>query len=356
MPAIPCPWDECDFETGDYGEAIAAEILKFHGYTHNKPNQSEKEIIIKVEKPIITLGCTAEKWTFFTSRWQNFKKINRLKEANHSAHLIECCDNDLLLTLHRTHGDNLQTKTEVEVLAAIKKIAVRPEQEIVARVRLLDMKQDRDEPVRNFVARLQGQANTCDFFVTHTCECDITKEVSYTDVMVRDVLAKSIADTDIQIELLGVTNTKMSLEETISFIEAKEMGKASATQLSDAHSASAVRSTYKRNTRKEFNPVNQQSASQHQDNLPQYTTCGWCGQKGHGNKIKGTMRKGICPAYGKLCSKCNKLNHAESVCRGKTSKHAHTSALVTDHEEILYVTQDNEDTAICSKCGTCKHE
>ena len=357
MPAIPCSWEGCDFKTGDFGEAVAAEQLKIHGYKHNRPDQPEKEIIIKVEKPVITAGCTAEKWTFFLSRWQTFKNINRVKEANRSALLIECCEDDLLLTLHRTYGENLRTKPESEVIAAIKKFAVRPEQEIVAIVHFLSMQQDREEPTPNFVARLKGQANTCDFFVDHKCECNKVNQVSYTDAMVRNVLAKNIVDKDIQIELLGVTNTKMSLEETITFIEAKEIAKASAIQLSDAHSVSAVRSTYKHNARKDFIPANQQSPSRHHGNPPQNATCGWCGQKGHGNIIYHNKRKEVCPAYGKLCKKCNKSNHFENVCRkDKMSKHAHTSALVTDHEEILYVTQDNEDSANCTKFGPCKHE
>ena len=45
-----------------------------------------------------------------------------------------------------------------EVLIAIRRLAVREESTLVARATLLSMRQDRDEPVHAFVARLCGQA------------------------------------------------------------------------------------------------------------------------------------------------------------------------------------------------------
>ena len=52
-------------------------------------------------------------------------------------------------------------KTEAEVLAAIRKLAVPEENTMVARITLHNMRQDRDETVRSFDARLCGHADIC---------------------------------------------------------------------------------------------------------------------------------------------------------------------------------------------------
>lgn len=82
--------------------------------------------------------------------------------------LLECCDEQLWRDLTRNAGGTLADKTEDEVFAAMKALAVREENAMVARVSLHNMKQDRDEPIRAFGARLRGQASVCKFSKTCT--------------------------------------------------------------------------------------------------------------------------------------------------------------------------------------------
>ena len=82
-------------------------------------------------------------------------------------------------------------KSETDVLAAIRLLAVRDENTMVARVILHNMRQDRDEPIRNFGARLCGQAGVCKFFM----QCPgCSKDVNYTDEILRDVVTRGIVD------------------------------------------------------------------------------------------------------------------------------------------------------------------
>ena len=46
-----------------------------------------------------------------------------------------------------------------EVFTAMRRLAIREENTMVARVTLHNMRQDRDEPICAFVARLRGQAS-----------------------------------------------------------------------------------------------------------------------------------------------------------------------------------------------------
>ena len=61
--------------------------------------------------------------------------------------LLECCDGQLRRDLTRNAGGTLADKTEEEVFEAIKRLAVREENAMVARVALHNMKQDHDEPI-----------------------------------------------------------------------------------------------------------------------------------------------------------------------------------------------------------------
>ena len=105
------------------------------------------------------------------------------------------------------------------------------------------MSQDRDEPIRSYAARLRGQAGICKF----SMQCQrCSHNVVYTEQILRDIITRNIADSDIQLELSVSENQNMSLEEVIQFIEAKESGKRSATHLLTMQAANAARTGKKR--------------------------------------------------------------------------------------------------------------
>ena len=142
--------------------------------------------------------------------------------------LLECCDEQLRKDLTRNAGGTLTGQTEQAVLKAIRALAVREENTMVARVALHNMRQDRDETIRSFGARLRGQAGVCKF-VTKCPQCD--SDVSYTEAILRDVLSRGLEDPEIQLDLLGDKDQEMTLEKMFQFVEAKEAGKRSASRL-----------------------------------------------------------------------------------------------------------------------------
>ena len=84
--------------------------------------------------------------------WSDYTEATKIAGRDKVVQLIECCDEQLRKDLTRSAGGSLTNKTEQEVLAAIKKLAVREENTMVARVTLHNMRQDRDEPVRSCCA------------------------------------------------------------------------------------------------------------------------------------------------------------------------------------------------------------
>ena len=240
---IKCPNCEGEYITDEASEAVCVELIKIHATKHTQPNRSDKA---KVDRPKISIGCTSENFIFFKQKWTSFKKLTRVPESEYADHLLECCEDDLEIALYREYEDALTEKTEEEMLAAIEKIAVRKEKKIVARVRLLNMRQDRDEPVGEFARKLKGQASICKYIMINKCTCHKENTVDFSSEIIKDVLARGLSDPDIQLELLGNIAQDMSLEDTISFVETKEGGKASASNISLSQSINAVKSTYKR--------------------------------------------------------------------------------------------------------------
>ena len=87
---------------------------------------------------------------------------------------------------------------------------------MVARVALHDMHQDNGETICSFGARIHGQAIVCQYN-TACPNCSTT--VDFTDCILRDVLARGIADNEIQLDLLGDAKQDMTLEEMLKFVE-----------------------------------------------------------------------------------------------------------------------------------------
>ena len=88
-----------------------------------------------------------------------------------------------------------------------------PQNNLVHVVKLLALNQDRDEPVRSFLARLKGCASTCKLTVKCTSVgCD--EDVSYSENVILHALVKGLSDSEIQQEVLADGEDK-SLDETV---------------------------------------------------------------------------------------------------------------------------------------------
>ena len=271
MPTIACPVTGCTYTTEDVDANLAVTLLSLHAVDLNSPIAAAK--VEKVKRPTVSSAGTSEDWAYFQSRWLDYTEATKVTGKDKVVQLLECCDEQLRKDLTRNASGSLTNKAEIEVLAAIKKLAVREENTMVARVQLHNMRQDRDETIRSFGARLRGQAGVCKFLVKCPgCDAD----VKYTEAIPRDVLTLGIADTEIQLDLLGDKNQDMTLEDISLFVEAKEAGKLSASRLLVSQGAEATHSsTYRRDKRAALTSGadNEHKASE---------TCAYCAKKGRG--------------------------------------------------------------------------
>ena len=295
--------------------ALRPTLLNIHFTgTHQPSNttssaQATAAKVEKVRRPTVSVAGSSEEWSYFLTRWQDYKEATKITGKDLIIQLLECCNEELRKDLTRSAGGSLTNKTEDEVLTLIKRLAVREENTMVARVTLHEMQQDRDETIRSFGARIRGQAGVCKYTIScPSCNSD----VNYTEQILRDVLTRGIADPEIQLDLLGNPDQDMGLEDVFKFVEAKEAGKRSANKLLESHGVESIRSQYRRS--KEI------TSSKKADSTPpdRNERCSYCGKQGHGKHLPGRLRKTQCTAYNHQCLHCKNLHHFENLCRNKS--------------------------------------
>ena len=150
MQSTACPIAGCDFVTADVPDAAERT-------THNNttPTAAKPE---KFNRPKVANGSSSKDLQYFVQRWADYKAATNIYESDIKMQLLECCDESIRRDLHRS-DKTISSKSETSILSAIKRLADREENTMVSRVLLQSMDQDRDEGVRNFAARLNGQAD-----------------------------------------------------------------------------------------------------------------------------------------------------------------------------------------------------
>ena len=334
---VTCPFPGCDHVSRNDDAAIVVELLKIHGLTHSiHAAATPGGKMEKLKRPTVSLAGTPETWAYFETRWGEYRDGTHLRGDDIVVQLLECCDDELRRDLTRSNGGSMVGGTEVNVLAAIKALAVRSENIMVARYALHDLRQGREEQIRSFYARIKGQADTCDYRIKCTkAGCD--EMVDFAGEILRDVLARGIVDDEIQLDLISVQNQKMKIEEMIKFVEARESGKRSASRLLDTPSVNAASSTYRRNKQQEVRTRGAATTKPRPDPKPGYTfdptaLCRFCAERGHGRNPPWGIRRSQCPAYGKRCGKCKNVNHIERACLDKAYARRLTETIETSDE------------------------
>lgn len=334
MSATACPFENCKFSIAANTDAnVVVQLLRMHeAAAHARPSVSITAD--RVSRPQVSATGSSEDWEYFISRWTDYKNAVHLTGSDCVLQLLECCDETLRRDLTRSSGGSMAAKPEVEVLAAMRRLAVREENTMVARVGLQNMTQDADEPIRTFAARLRGQAAVCAF--TIRCPNDACgTDVSYQDEVIRDIIARGLSDSDIQLELLGTQNQHMSLEETISFVEAKEAGKRSAQRLLQSQGVAAARSQYRR-------AKNPPPDLKRAPPAASAEICQYCGREGHGTKAPPDVRAASCPAFRTQCRNCRRRGHFAGVCRQRTTAGITVTGAAAERED------DALSGALCS--------
>lgn len=161
------------------------------------------------------------------------------------------------------------------------------------RFRFFSRSQEVGESVDKYVTDLKKMANPCEF----------GDELSN---LIRDRLVLGLLDKTTQERLLREPDLK--LEKALDICRANEISKQQVEQISSA-SNSNVEAVWKFKT---ANMKKQWHKREESEDMKKKTPCSRCG-------INHQMRK--CPAHGKQCVKCRKMNHFASQCKFEKNIH-----------------------------------
>ena len=234
-PVVGCTLGENGgrYKTPPVPEALQLQLLMMHNQNHVQAQGVAVEHETggarvgckaeKVPRPVLKKGQSEDKFLHFSRQWVRYKRASNLVDAQQIRdQLLACCSEDLIEELNNLHGDQLDTKSEEQLLSEMRTLAIVAQNHLVNIVRVRSLVQDRDEPIRSYLARLKGVAAVCK--LTLQCSCDPPTTVSYADKEILHCLVKGLADDDIRRQVLGVVE-EMDLDTTVKFIEAKESGR-----------------------------------------------------------------------------------------------------------------------------------
>ena len=122
MPICACPIPGCDFVTEDQDATIVAAHITAHSVVYSTSNSAKVE---KVKRPTVTTAGTSEEWADFLSRWSDYADATNVTDRDKVVLLLECCDEPLRKDLTHAAGGSFTNKAVDDVLAMIRKLAVR---------------------------------------------------------------------------------------------------------------------------------------------------------------------------------------------------------------------------------------
>ena len=280
---LECQVPGCSWKTPSLDPAVGIRMLQLHvdGVHAASVNSDGGSLAVskaeKVPRPVVKMDMGEDDYLYFESRWESYKRATGLKDAQLIRdQLLAACSEDLSRDLFRLVGSAIQLLTEEKLLKKIKELAVRPQNNLINVVKLLGLEQERDEPIKNFLARLKGAANVCKLTVKCTAQ-ECREDVSYSDQVVLHALVRGLADEEIREEVLASCEEK-SLDDTVKLVEAKEAGRRSAKHLGASDLASS-----------EVNKMTAYKKEQSQQ-VKDQQKCDYCGKKGHGNMVIERIR------------------------------------------------------------------
>ena len=275
-----CQLDGCDYITPE-GLATQDAVLKaldihlrFHELTMKKESSGDvverkrKNVAEKLVRPTIDEDASEADWEFFLTKWKIYVSAAGLVGEELVFQLWNCPSETLQRQLHDL-GYRV-VSSEVELLQAIKKLAVKKHNNVVKVIEFLAVTQTEGEKVSSLSSRISGKARLCDFSVTcpgqcGNCDATCDKKVDFTTKMEAFQMIRSLLDAEMQEKILGETLEKdLSFEEIVKLAQNIESAKLSSGLILK--------------TGTEANKISEETTE-----VPKVRRCGHCGTKHKGD-------------------------------------------------------------------------
>lgn len=253
-------------------------------------------------------GNLGENWKFFRQKFEIYlvasKSQNEDSEYQVSLLLSIIGDRALKVFNNFTYTGTESAKDLKNVLSKFDNYFL-PEVNVTFERHNFFLREQKDnEPIDEYVTDLRDLSSTCDFG-------------SLTDSLIKDRIVLGIKDRAVKDRLLRTKD--LDLNKALDICRASEISKHQLSEICTGTSTDAGLSLHKIKATKpakqwsekgkgnQYKPTSSTGATR-KSTRPMGKVCGKCG-------YNHPMFK--CPAYGKRCIKCSRLNHFSSQCKNK---------------------------------------
>ena len=299
------------------GDALSILRLAKSVETQATTSQSVFARTPSAKLPTLSSQMTHPQFRKFSMDWKVFVDITGLPPSQHHTMLYSCGDDEVQTAIINMYPDFFELPADT-LLGKIEQVVTEKSNPTVHRMNFHNLMQENLETVQNYTIRLKSAAKDCEF----SCPSKLQRWRSFLTV-------------GLQSALPGTGTCHRWAWPHPSEIQAVRL------------------STYRRNKASGPKPTAAQNrpAQIHEpyaSRASQQRSCSGCGSKTHSNRDRATA----CPAWGKTCDQCHKVNHFARVCRSNQA----AAREITDYDEIatLMACIYSPDDASCGQVTTSK--
>ena len=262
----------------------------------------------KIPRPMLTMDVTQVDFDQFCFEWKTYRTHYNINENGVASQLFYCANDDVRRRIRIERPDFIcaGTYSESQLLEILRNIVLSKISRIVHVKQFHDMYQREHEAFNEYLSRLQTKASCCNFVCESCDSTSVTERIKEqfiiglrNEVIHREIIKTESVHPGTSLDkLLSEALTleqSMKDQETLKRDFPKTFSLDSEEVTSEANEVQAVSKFIQQKQERCQNP------------------CIGCGQRSHSSY----ERQIKCPAWGKKCFYCDKLNHFQSCCRSK---------------------------------------
>ena len=262
------------------------------------------------EKLNVKSNNVSQSWDIFKQVWSNYEIASGLyeKEQKQKIATFLMMIGQEALQIYNTFTWNNREKTIETIIEKFDKYFHPKKNVTFERFKLLTRKQNQTEKIDEYTTNLKQLAMSCEFGPLQ-------------DSLTKDALVLGLKDHRLREQLLK--DSDLTLEKATNTARASELAQEQSEELKNAGNEEEKVFLVKKKKEKRVSKT--ESASE----------CYACGRHHERNKA-------MCPAQGKRCNKCSKLNHFANKCRTKPQRPVNSiQDTVVDSSE--YESEENSE-------------
>ena len=227
-PGMNCSYPECDFVTPQsipsyelVIKALELHISAAHSTRNITTTQNAK--VEKPKRPSVTSNMSESDWVFFEHKWSRYKRQSGISGQQILDELWACLDQDLERLAFQ---DGMNHTTPDELLAAIKNLAVTTVHPALHVVSLHETRQNPNESIKSFCARVRGIAQNCKL-EKNCSSTSCNEQISFVEETCFHVVLTGLADEEVREKVLtqAMVGTVKDLSTLIEYVTAEESSK-----------------------------------------------------------------------------------------------------------------------------------